>query len=423
MLWLGTARKNREQQPVAKRAFILLEGHSRGNGLLYVEAAERLGLHPITLSTNPAQYDYLAAEGMEAIAVDTDNVDALIREFSRLGETYEIAGIAGFSGHDESVYATVGKLCRHFDLPGPNPISIEQCHDKFTQRQLLSDSGIPIPAYRLAANMADVESSAAEIGLPVIVKPTVGSGSMGVRLCRDLDELAKHTTYMLGGQHKWRSSPRVLVEEFAEGPYYWADTMGDQIIGIGTADYGPPPHFVCRACTIPAPLTDDEHERIADVSLSCLRALGLGWGPAGIEFRWTKRGPVVIEVNPRLHGAPTPQLLQLAYGIDLITEHIKIAIGEKWELRRRHSHIAAARFLVADGNGILDSIAGGKQAAAVPGVAEVKFYIPPGTPIVRKGDYRDWIGHIIATSPWHTQTQEALQRAVDSLHWSIRPFP
>ncbi|ESX08274.1 hypothetical protein X766_34305 [Mesorhizobium sp. LSJC255A00] len=198
--------------------------------------------------------------------------------------------------------------------------------------------------------------------------------------------------------------------------------MGYQIIGIGTADYGAPPHFVCRACTIPAPLTNDEHERIADVSLSCLRALGLGWGPAGIEFRWTNRGPVVIEVNPRLHGAPTPQLLQLAYGIDLVTEHIKIAIGEKWDLRRRHSHVAAARFLVADRDGIFDRTADGGQEAAVPGVAEVKFYIPPRAPIVRQGDYRDWIGHIIATSPWHTQTEEILQRAVDSLHWSIKPF-
>ncbi|MES0076954.1 acetyl-CoA carboxylase biotin carboxylase subunit family protein, partial [Mesorhizobium sp. M0058] len=351
--------------------------------------------------------------------VDTDDLDALIREFSRLGETHEIAGITGFSGDDESIYATVSKLCRHFNLPGPDPISIEQCHDKFAQRQLLSDSGIPIPAYRLAANMADVESSAAEIGLPVIVKPAVGSGSMGVRLCRDLDELAKHTTYMLGGQHKWRSSPRVLVEEFAEGPYYWADTMGDQIIGIGTADYGPPPHFVCRACTIPAPLTDDEHKRIADISLSCLRALGLGWGPAGIEFRWTNRGPVVIEVNPRLHGAPTPQLIELAWGIDLVTEHIKLAIGEETDLRRRHSHIAAARYLVADRDGVLERITRAGLKPSEPGVAEVKFYVEPKAPIIRKGDYRDWIGHVLVASPSHAQSEAILQRAVDSLHWSI----
>ncbi|MER9216864.1 acetyl-CoA carboxylase biotin carboxylase subunit family protein [Mesorhizobium sp. M0663] len=407
---------------MASRAFILIEGNSRGNGLRYLQAARRFGLHPVTLSTDPAQYDYLASERSEAIRVDTDNVDALIRECSQLRATHGIAGISGFARVDETVYATVGKLCRHFNLPGPNPASVERCSDKFTQRQLLAEAGVPIPAYRLATNGSDVESSAAEIGLPVIVKPAVGSGSVGIRLCRNVDELAEHTTYLLGGQHIWRSSPRILVEEFAQGPCYWADIMGDQIIGIGSGDFGPPPHFVYRSSTIPAPLTDDEHERIADVSLSCLRALGLGWGPTGIEYRWTKRGPVVIEVNPRLHGAPTPQLIQLAYGIDLITEHIKLAIGDECDLHRRHSQTAAARFLAPDRDGTLDWIDGDSQAAAVPGVAEVKLYVGPKTPIVRKGDYRDLIGHVIAASPSPAQTEAILQRAVDLIDWSIPPF-
>ncbi|WP_286295129.1 acetyl-CoA carboxylase biotin carboxylase subunit family protein [Aminobacter sp. SS-2016] len=405
-----------------RRALILVEGH-RGSGVLYVQAAQRLGFHPITLSADPARYDYLAAEGIETIRVDTDNLDALIRECSRLGATHDIVGITGFSGDDESVYVTVGKLCRHFDLPGPNPASIEQCCDKFTQRQLLAEAGVPVPAFRVAANATVVERSAVEIGLPVILKPAVGSGSIGVRLCRNADELVEHTTYLLAGKHIWRSSPRILVEEFAQGPSYWADIMGDQIIGIGTGDCGPPPHFVCRECTIPAPLTDDEHERIAEISMSCLRALGLGWGPTGIEFRWTKCGPVVIEVNPRLHGTPTPQLIHLAYGVDLITQHIKLVIGDEWDLRRRHSQTAAARFLIADRDGILDWIDGGSRAAAVPGVTEVKFYIEPKTPIVRQGDYRDWIGHVIAASSSHAQTKAILQRAVDLVDWSITPFP
>ncbi|MDX8457146.1 hypothetical protein RFM98_30945, partial [Mesorhizobium sp. VK9D] len=76
---------------MAKRAFILLEGSTRGDGLLYVQAARRLGLHPITLSADPAQYDYLAAEGNEAIQVDPENLDALIRECYRLRATYDIA--------------------------------------------------------------------------------------------------------------------------------------------------------------------------------------------------------------------------------------------------------------------------------------------------------------------------------------------
>ncbi|BAB52410.1 ATP-grasp domain-containing protein [Mesorhizobium japonicum] len=404
---------------MTRKTLILLEGHPWHNGLLYVQAAQRLGLHPITLSADPAQYDYLATEGIEAIRVDTGNLDALIRECSRLRATYDIAGITCAR---EAFYATVGKLCRHFDLPGPNPASIERCCDKFTQRQLLAEAGVPIPAYRMAANAAEVESASEEIGLPVIVKPAVGSGSRGVRLCRNVDELAEHTTYLLGEEHIWRSSPRILVEEFAQGPLYGAQIMGNEVIGIEAAGFGPPPHFVYREFTFPALLTDDDHERITNVSLSCLRALGLGWGPTGIEFRWTKRGPVVIEVNPRLAGMPDPQLVQLAYGVDLITEHIKLVIGEEWNLRRRHSQVAAARFLVPERDGTLDWITGDSQAAAVSGVAEVKFYVEPNTLIVRKGDLRDWIGYVIAASPSRARTEAILQRAVDLIDWSITPF-
>lgn len=404
---------------MARRALILIEG-SRYNGPLYVQAAQRLGLHPIALSADPAQYDYLASESIEAIRVDTDNLDALIRECSRLSATYDIAGITSVG---DSFYATVGKLCRYFDLPGPNPASIEQCCDKFAQRQLLAKAGIPIPAFRLAANTRDVETAAAEIGLPVIVKPAVGSGSSGVRLCRNADELAEHTTYLLGGKYIWRSSPRVLIEEFAQGPFYSVEMMGNEVVGIVAADFGAPPHFVFHNTTFPAPLRDDEHERINNISLGCLQALGLGWGPTNIELRRTRRGPVVIEVNPRLAGALEPQLVQLAYGIDLITEHIKLVIGEEWNLGRKHSHTAAARFLIPDRDGILDRIGGDSLAAKVPGVAEVKWYTGPETPIVRKGDLRDWIGYVIAASPGRARTEAILQRAVDLIDWSIIPFP
>ncbi|RWO94857.1 MAG: ATP-grasp domain-containing protein [Mesorhizobium sp.] len=407
---------------MAKRAFILVEGHLRGNGLRYVQAAKRLGLHPITLSANPGQYDYVAAEGSEAIRVDTADLDALVRECTLLSATYDLAGITGFTEVDESIYATVGKLCRHFDLPGPDPASIERCCDKFIQRQFLAQGGVSVPAYRLATNATDVESSAVEIGLPVIVKPAVGSGSMGVRLCRNADELAEHTTYLLGGKHVWRSSPRIVVEEFAEGPLYYAEIMGNEVIGIGFASFGCPPHFVFREATFPAQLDADERAHLTEVSLSCLRALGLGWGPTYIEFRWTERGPVIIEVNPRLAGAPGPHMVQLAYGIDLITQHVKLAVGDESDFRKKHSHTAATRYLLPDCDGTLDWFDGQNRAASMSGVAEVKLYVEPKTPIVRKGDYRDWIGHVVVASPTPTQTEAILQRAIDSVDWSITPF-
>lgn len=403
---------------MTKRAIILLEGAS--NSLRYVRAAQGLGLEAITISSDLAMYNYLAAEGIDAIRVDKGDLDALIRECSRLYAFYDIVGI---TSPQESVYAAVGKLCRHFDLPGPNPTAIERCCDKFTQRQLLAEAGVPVPVYRVAANATDVESAAADIGFPVILKPVVGSGSVGVRLCRNVKDLSEHTTYLLGGAHVWRSSPRILVEEFAVGPYYCAQVMGNEVIGVEAAEFGSPPHFVFREFSFPASLTDNEQERIADISLNCLEALGLGWGPTCIELRWTKNGPLVIEVNPRLAGTPDPQLVHLAYGIDLVAEHIKLAIGEEWNLRKRHSLNAAARILIPDRDGIFDWLGGDSQAAALPGVAEVKLYTEPKTPIVRKGDERDRLGHVIAVSTSRTQTETILQRAVDLIKWSIKPFP
>ncbi|RWB69700.1 acetyl-CoA carboxylase biotin carboxylase subunit family protein [Mesorhizobium sp.] len=404
-----------------KRALIMVEGH-RSNGLLYIQAARRLGLHPITLSADPTQYDYLAEEGTEAIRVDTDNLEALLDVCSGLRPTYDIAGITGFPDLDESLYVAVGKLCQYFDLPGPNPASIEQCSDKFTQRQLLGQDGVPVPTYRLVSNAREVENAAAEIGLPVIAKPAVGIGSSGVRLCRDADELAEHMAYLLVGGHKWRSAPRILIEEFAEGQFCETTMMGKEVIAVGAAGFHRPPYFVPCESIFPAPLTDEERKLVANVSLSCLRTLGLGWGPANIEFRWTKRGPVVIEVNPRVPGWTTPRLIQLAYGVDLVTEHIKLVIGEKCDPGARHSHAAAARFLVPDRDGILDRIEGIGLAAAEPGVVDVRFYVKPKTQIVRKGDYRDMIGHVIAASPNLARTKAILQRAVDLIDWSITPF-
>ncbi|RUY89911.1 ATP-grasp domain-containing protein, partial [Mesorhizobium sp. M7A.F.Ca.CA.001.10.2.1] len=242
-----------------------------------------------------------------------------------------------------------------------------------------------------------------------------------VRLCRNLDELAKHTTYLLGEKYLCQSTPKLLVEEFANGAQYSSYTMGNDVIGICAASFGPLPHFVYRHFSFPALLTEEEHKLIASVSLSCLRILDLDWGPAHIEFRWTKRGLMVIEVNPRLPGGTTPRLVQLAYGIDLITEHIKLAIGEEWDLRKWHSNFAAARFLVPDREGMFASM-NVDRATAIPGVAEVKLYVEPKTPIIRKGDYRDTIGHVIAVSACPTQTETALQRAIDSMEWSITPF-
>ncbi|ESZ18203.1 hypothetical protein X734_33170 [Mesorhizobium sp. L2C084A000] len=91
-------------------------------------------------------------------------------------------------------------------------------------------------------------------------------------------------------------------------------------------------------------------------------------------------------------------------------------------MRRSHSQTAVARFLVPDREGTLDWIGGDNRAAAVSGVAEVKLYLEPKTPIVRNGDTGDLIGYVIAASPTRARADAILQRAVGLIDWSITPF-
>ncbi|WGR97928.1 ATP-grasp domain-containing protein [Bradyrhizobium sp. ISRA443] len=337
---------------------------------------------------------------------------------SRLSPTSDIVGI---TSAQESVYATVGKLCRHFDLPRPKPAAIEVSRNKFAQCQFLAEADVPVPAYRRATNATKVESYAGGIGLPVIVKPAAGFGSSGVRLCPDADKLAEHTTYLLHEKCIWRSSPRMLVDEFAEGRHYSVEIIGNEVIGIGAVDFGCRPHFICREYIYRIVLTDDKHRRIVHVSLSCSQDLDVVRGPTNIDLRWTNLGPVVIGLDLRLAGTPNHLLIKLAYGIDLITEHIKLIIGEKCNLRRSRSDTAGARIPIPNRDEIRAAISSDNRAAAALGVTEIKFSIEPKSPIVRTGDYRDKIGYIIAPSPDLGRTKAILQCAADSIDW--RPFP
>ncbi|MGR9258562.1 MFS transporter [Rhizobium leguminosarum] len=198
--------KNRST-PTALRALVLVEG-SLADGLLYVQAARRLGLHPIALTVDPSQYVYLAAENVDAIQVDTNDFDELKRVCSRLRTVHDIAGIVCFSRRK----GTVRELCHYFDLAASHSDSAQDGSDEFRQREMLAPAGLS--ASHRAGNETELERTAAEMCLPVAVKSVSGTGA---ELCRIVSEIAEHTSNVLGGMRVWQARPRLLFEELAPG--------------------------------------------------------------------------------------------------------------------------------------------------------------------------------------------------------------
>ena len=393
-----------------------VESNTSGTGRLFARAASQQGFRPILLSDNPARYSYVSQDGLDTLQVDTATELSLLDACRRLAPG---AGLAGITSSSEYFVSMAASIARRLRLAGPSPDAVRACRDKFKQRQRLEKAGVAMPAFRLATSIKSAVATAQELGLPVIVKPVSGSGSVGVKLCLSLEDVRVHAARLLSQRKNERGAAvarRILVESVASGQEYSVETFDLHVIGITHKHLGPLPTFVEVGHDYPAQLAPATKKAIEEIAQQSLVALGLGWGPAHIELRLTESGPQIIEVNPRLAGGYIPELVRLSCGIDLISETIMLVVGERPELKRSGDDYTSIRFILSTEDGVLAGIEGLDQAQRIDGVAEVKIYSALGTQVQRHGDFRDRVGHVIARAA----TQEQAVRAAEAAHRAVR---
>jgi biotin carboxylase len=273
-----------------------------------------------------------------------------------------------------------------------------------------------VPAFRVVGHADAAATAAREIGLPVVVKPVAGSGSVGVRLCATAEEVSAAAAALLESGVDERGAarePRVLVEEFAVGPEYSVETIGGAVVGVTGKHLGDAPYFVETGHDFPAPLAAGDRAALAGAALRAQVALGLGWGAAHTELRLTARGPVLIEVNPRLAGGMITTVVAEATGVDLVDCCVALACGQPPELTPTRSRAASIRFLVADSPGTVTGVRGVAEAEHMPGVRSVSLSVAPGSGIAElTRSFRDRLGHVIAVG---ADAAESAARAASAL--------
>lgn len=401
----------------------LIESNTSGTGRLFARAAVAQGFRPILLSDDPTRYAYATDDQLDTLQVDTNDVSELIAACQRLAADGCLSGVTSSS---EYYVATAATVARRLGLPGPQAASIRDCRDKLKQRQKLETAGVPIPRFGAATSDRMAVNRAKELGLPVVVKAVSGSGSIGVKLCATLEEVAAHAAYLLSrhSDERGRAVPRhILVESLLEGPEYSVETFGQAVVGVTRKYLGQLPDFVEIGHDFPAELSPADTEAIHRVARQSLFALGLGWGAAHIELRLTADGPHIIEVNPRLAGGYIPELVRIATGVDLISEAVRLVAGGEPDLKPSCGRYTSIRFLVPGEDGLLRESKGMKEAVNLPGVAEVKLYVKPGSAVKRHGDFRDRIGHVIACGMTADAARDAATLAWGAISLHVEPHP
>src|SRR4051812_6410014 len=187
-----------------------------------------------------------------------------------------------------------------------------------------------VPRSRVCHSMDEVHATVAELGLPVVIRPSFTMGGLGSGMAHtdaDLDRLA-------GTGLAASPVTEVLIEESVLGwKEYELELMRDRhdnvVVVCSIENLDPMGVHTGDSITV-APamtLTDREYQHMRDVGIDVLRAVGVDTGGCNIQFAvHPETGRlVVIEMNPRVSRSSA--LASKATGFPIAKIAAKLAIG------------------------------------------------------------------------------------------------
>ena len=183
---------------------------------------------------------------------------------------------------------------------------------------------------RICHSLEEVMAAADELGYPVVVRPSFTMGGVGSGFAHDPEELRQIAGTGLA------ASPvtEVLIEESILGwKEYELEVMRDKadnvVIICSIENFDPMGVHTGDSVTV-APamtLTDREYQRMRDVGIAIIRAVGVDTGGCNIQFAINPDNGrmIVIEMNPRVSRSSA--LASKATGFPIAKIAAKVAVG------------------------------------------------------------------------------------------------
>ncbi|MET7880282.1 carbamoyl-phosphate synthase large subunit [Micromonospora profundi] len=225
------------------------------------------------------------------------------------------------------------------ELIGANIDAINRGEDRQLFKEIVAKAGVRlgvddpaalVPRSRVCHSMEEVEETVAELGLPVVIRPSFTMGGLGSGMAHTPEDLARIAGDGLA------ASPvhEVLIEESVLGwKEYELELMRDRhdnvVVVCSIENIDPMGVHTGDSVTV-APamtLTDREYQRLRDLGIAVLREVGVDTGGCNIQFAVNPVDGriVVIEMNPRVSRSSA--LASKATGFPIAKIAAKLAIG------------------------------------------------------------------------------------------------
>lgn len=216
------------------------------------------------------------------------------------------------------------------ELIGANFEAINKGEDRQIFKQLVLDAGADVADSRIAHTMDEVLAAADELGYPMVVRPSFTMGGLGSGFAYDEEDLRR----IAGAGLRDSPTTEVLLEESILGWKEYElelmrDTADNTVVVCSIENVDPVGVHTGDSITV-APaltLTDREYQKMRDIGIDIIRAVGVDTGGCNIQFAVdpTNGRIIVIEMNPRVSRSSA--LASKATGFPIAKLAAKLALG------------------------------------------------------------------------------------------------
>ncbi len=285
--------------------------------------------NPATIMTDPEYADHTYVEPITPAFVEKviaqqaargNKIDAVLATLG--GQTALNTAVALYEN---------GALERYnVEMIGADFDAIQRGEDRQKFKDIVAKVGGESAKSRVCYTMAEVRDTVAELGLPVVVRPSFTMGGLGSGMAYSVEDVER----MAGDGLAASPTANVLIEESIYGwKEFELELMRDHhdnvVVVCSIENFDPMGVHTGDSVTV-APamtLTDREYQVMRDLGIAILREVGVDTGGCNIQFAVDPKDGrlIVIEMNPRVSRSSA--LASKATGFPIAKIAAKLAIG------------------------------------------------------------------------------------------------
>jgi carbamoyl-phosphate synthase large subunit len=273
----------------------------------------------------------------ETVSTDYDTSDRLYFEPLTLEDVLEIVHVESGAGNLVGVIVQLGgqtplglaQALKNAGVPiiGTSPESIHLAEERGAFGRVLAEAGLPAPRHGTAFSFPEAQAIAAEVGYPVLVRPSYVLGGRGMEIVYDDVMLADYLTRAtdVTAEHP------VLVDRFLDDAIEIdVDALfdGKELFLAGVMEHIEEAgiHSGDSACALP-PITlgASEIERIRTSTLAIAKGVGV-LGLLNVQYALAGDVLYVLEANPR--ASRTVPFVSKATAVPIAKAAARVMVGQ-----------------------------------------------------------------------------------------------